>query len=79
MADRIDFSQYAEEPDPREMSREALQEYWETVRERIALLDEQEPEDMDSEEHERGGDRDEGVEDPADETLDRLDELGGRL
>ena len=49
MADRIDFSQYAEEPDLREMSREALQEYWETVRERIALLDEQEPEDMDSE------------------------------
>ena len=26
MADRIDFSQYAEEPDLREMSREALQE-----------------------------------------------------
>ena len=79
MADRIDFSQYAEEPDLREMSREALQEYWETVRERIALLDEQEPEDMDSEEYERWGDRHEALEDLADEILDRLDELGGRL
>ena len=79
MADRIDFSQYAEEPDPREMSREALQEYWETVRERIALLDEQEPEDMDSEEYESWGDRHEALEDLAAEILDRLDELGGRL
>ena len=78
-ADRIDFSQYAEEPDLREMSREALQEYWETVRERIALLDEQEPEDMDSEEYESWGDRHEALEDLADEILDRLDELGGRL
>ena len=79
MADRIDFSQYAEEPNLREMSREALQEYWETVRERIALLDEQEPADMDSEEYERWGDRHEALEDLADEILDRLDELGGHL
>ena len=79
MADRIDFSQYAEEPDLREMSREALQEYWETVRERIALLDEQEPENMDSEEYESWGARHEALEDLADEILDRLDELGGRL
>lgn len=79
MADMIDFSQYAEEPDLREMSREALQEYWETVRERIALLDEQEPEDMDSEEYEIWGDQHEALEDLADEILDRLDELGGRL
>ncbi len=79
MAHRIDFSQYAEEPDLREMSREALREYLETVRERIALLDEQEPENMDSEEYESWGDQHETLEDLADEILDRLDELGGRL
>lgn len=79
MAHRIDFSQYAEEPDLREMSREALREYLETVRERIALLDEQEPENMDSEEYESWGDQHEALEDLADEILDRLDELGGRL
>ena len=43
------------------------------------LLDEQEPEDMDSEEYESWGDRHEALEDLADEILDRLDELGGRL
>ena len=79
MAHRIDFSPYAEEPDLREMSREALREYLETVRERIALLDEQEPENMDSEEYESWGDQHEALEDLADEILDRLDELGGRL
>ena len=76
MAHMIDFIEYAEEPDLGRMDREALGRYLETVRERIARLDEQEPEDMDSEEYESWGLRHEELEDLADEIMDRLDELG---
>ena len=76
MANMIDFSEYGEEPDLGGMDREALGRYLETVRERIARLDEQEPEDMDSEEYESWGQRHEELEDLADEIMDRLDELG---
>lgn len=76
MAHMIDFIEYAEEPDLGRMDREALGRYLETVRERIARLDEQEPEDMDSEEYENWGQRHEELEDLADEIMDRLDELG---
>ncbi len=78
MAQWIDLSQYAEGPELHTLSRERLQAYLETVRERIALLDEQEPEDMDSEEYECWGDRHEALEDLADEIQDRLDEWGDR-
>ena len=76
MAHMIDFSEYAEEPDLGGMGRETLGRYLETIRERIARLDEQEPEDMNSEEYESWGQRHEELEDLVDEILDRLDELG---
>ena len=44
-------------------------------RQRIARLDQEEPEDMDSEAYDAWGDRHEALEDLADDILDRLDEL----
>ena len=79
LGDIKDFSRYAQEPDLDGMSREELLDYLEAVHAQIDRLDEQEPEDMDSEEYESWGDRHEALEDLADEILDRLDELGGRL
>lgn len=77
MADIIDLDGYAQEPDLDGMDREALLEYLDRVREQIGRLDEREPGDMESEEHEVWGERREELEDLADEILDRLDELGG--
>ena len=79
MADLLDFSAYAEEPDLDVMDPEQLRDYLEIVRARIDALDGQEPEDMESEEYEAWGDRHEELEDLADEIRDRLDELGGAL
>ncbi len=79
MADLLDFSAYAEEPDLDAMGPEQLRDYLEIVRARIDALDGQEPEDMESEEYESWGDRHEELEDLADEIRDRLDELGGAL
>lgn len=77
MADVIDFSQYAREPDLNAMSRDGLLDCLRAVRAQIAQLDEQEPEDMDSEEYGAWGDRHEELEDLADEIQDLLDEMGG--
>ena len=71
MAEIIDFSG---EPELDGMSREHLTAYLETVRERIARLDEEEPANMESEEYEVWGDRHEELEDLADEIMDRLEE-----
>ena len=73
MADIIDFSTRGEEPELDGMSREQLAAYLETVRERIARLYEEEPEDMESEAYEAWGDQHEELEDLADEIMDRLD------
>lgn len=75
MADVIDFSKYAREPDPDAMSRDELLDYLNAVRAQIRQLDEQEPKDMDSEEYEIWGGRHEELEDLADEILDILDEM----
>lgn len=75
MTDIIRFDQYAGEPDLDAMGREALRDYLETVRARIEELDQQEPEDMESEAYEVWGARHEDLEDLADEIRDRLDEL----
>ena len=56
--------------------RQALLEELEQVRQEIAELDLEEPEDMDSEEYEEWGDRHEELEDRADDLLDRLEALG---
>ena len=77
MADVIDFSEFAQEPDLNAMSREELLDYLETVRAQIRQLDEQEPKTMNSEAYENWGDRHEELEDLADEILDLLDELSG--
>ena len=73
----IDFSQYAQLPDPDGMDREELLDYLAEVRAQISLLDEGEPEDMESEAYDAWGDRHEALEDLADEIQDLLDELGG--
>lgn len=77
MGDVIDFSRYAQEPDLDRMNQEELLDYLEAVHGQIDRLDEQEPEDMDSEEYEDWGDRHEELEDLADDIQDRLDEMGG--
>ena len=50
-------------------------DYLDTVRGWIDRLDEEEPEDMESEEYEAWGDRHEALEDLADDIVDRLEEL----
>lgn len=77
MAEIIDFTQFAEAPDPDGMSREELLAQLERVRARMEQLDEQEPEDMNSEAYEIWGSRHEALEDLADEIQDLLDEMGG--
>lgn len=76
MADIVDFSQYAREPDLDAMSREELLDCLEDARSRIEQLDMEEPEDMDSAEYDSWGARHEVLEDLVDEILDRLDERG---
>lgn len=77
MADIIRFDQYAQEPDLDAMDREELLDCLQTVRAQIEALDQQEPEDMDSEAYEVWGSCHEELEDLADEIRDRLDEWEG--
>ena len=77
MAHIIEFSQYAEQPDPETMSREELLDFLASIRLQIEELDQQEPEDMMSEEYEDWGGRHEELEDLADEIRDLLDERDG--
>ena len=78
MADWIPFPSPEDMPDPSGMDRTALLTYLESLRERIAQLDEQEPEDMEAPEYEVWADQHEALEDLANEILDRLDSLEGR-
>lgn len=72
----INFTPHPQEdPDIYSMDREELSHYLAQLREEIALLDEQEPEDMDSEAYETWGEQHEELEDLADEILELLDEL----
>jgi len=75
MADIMDFSGYGQEAALEGMSREELLDYLRTVRLWIHRLDEEEPEDMESEAYETWGDRHEALEDLADEIQDLLDEM----
>ena len=70
MADIIAFDAYR---DPADINREERLAYLETLRARIAELDETEPEDMESEEYDAWGDAHEELEDLVDEVLDLLD------
>lgn len=76
MADILNFPDFTEEPELEELSREELEAYLKTLRDRIEALDREEPADMNSEAYELWGDRHEELEDLADEVLDLLDELG---
>ncbi len=73
MANIIDFPQLPDWEDLETMSRQELLNCLETVQEQIARLDEEEPEDMDSEAYDDWGDRHEALEDLADEITDRLE------
>lgn len=73
MANIIDFPQLPDWEDLETMSRQELLNCLETVQEQIARLDEEEPEDMDSEAYDDWGDHHEELEDLADEITDRLE------
>ena len=76
MGDIIQFPHLPEEePDIYEMDPEQLKEYLAQLRAQIALLDEEEPADMESEEYEAWGEQHELLEDMADEVLELLDEM----
>ena len=62
-------------PDLSSMDCDQLKAYLQSVHAQIAQLDEEEPEDMNSEEYDAWGDRREALEDLADEIMDLLDEL----
>ena len=66
---------FDEEADIYAMDRTELLEYLEQVRHQIQLLDEEEPEDMESEAYEAWGDRHEELEDLADEIMDCLENM----
>ena len=57
------------------MDREELTAYLKLLQNRIAELDESEPEDMNSEEYEVWGQQHEDLEDLLDEAMDLLDEM----
>ena len=61
-------------PDLEHMDEDQLRRELSEVWEKIALLDFQEPEDMNSEEYEAWGQRHEDLEDLADEIQDLLDD-----
>ena len=75
MADILNFSDFTEGPELETLSREELEAYLKTLRDRIEALDWEEPADMNSEAYELWGDRHEELEDLADEVLDLLEEL----
>ena len=76
MGDIIQFPHLPEEePDIYEMDPEQLKEYLAQLRAQIALLDEEEPADMESEEYESWGEQHEELEDLVDDVLDRLEVL----
>ena len=73
MAHIIDFPQLPDWEDLEAMGRQELLRCLEAVRAQIARLDEEEPEDMESEAYDAWGDRHEELEDLADEIADRLE------
>ena len=75
MAEIHRFDDFYEEPELDGMDAEQLQAYLASVRARIDQLDEEEPEDMESEEYQDWGGRHEDLEDLADEIMDRLEAL----
>ena len=77
MAEFLFFPPCGDPPDLSGRDRQSLIELLASTQERIALLDEQVPEDMESPEYEVWADQHEALEDLADEIRDLLDEMGG--
>ena len=75
MGDILTFPSFGEEPNFYSMDKEELLRHLKALREEIDRLDEEEPADMESDEHTDWGDAHEELEDLVDEILDRLDEL----
>ncbi|MBS6215313.1 MAG: hypothetical protein KH704_00095 [Clostridiales bacterium] len=75
MSDIIDITAFRSPAAPEEDGRQALLARLTQVKEQIARLDLEEPEDMASEAYEIWGGRREALEDLADDLMDRLDEL----
>lgn len=73
-AEMDDF--FAAGPDLEAMGRAELLDCLAAVRQRIARLDQEEPEDMDSEAYDDWADRHEALEDIRDEIEERLEEFG---
>lgn len=67
--------EFPQTPDIQAMELPALTAYLEQLREKIAVLDESEPKNMNSDAYEVWGEEHEALEDLVDEVLDRLDEL----
>ena len=72
MGDTLDFPAFPGQPELDGMDRAQLLSCLERIQ---LILDELEPEDMDSDAYEVWGERHEALEDMADELQDRLDEL----
>lgn len=69
------MGQVVEFPSPKGEKRQALRSELEQVRQEIAALDLEEPEDMESEAYEAWGDRHEELEDRADDLIEALEAL----
>ena len=74
MADIIDFSAFCAMPDPSDLDREQLEQYLAAVQAQIDQLDEEEPEDMESEAYDAWGDRHEELEDLLEEIQELLED-----
>jgi hypothetical protein len=70
----VDFT--PDRPEVADMNPEELRQYWQEIEDKIADLDEEEPEDMDSEAYDDWADRHETLEDIRDEIEERLEEFG---
>ncbi len=70
----VDFT--PDRPEVADMNPEELRQYWQEIEDKIADLDEEEPEDMDSEAYDDWADRHEMLEDIRDEIEERLEEFG---
>lgn len=75
MSEIIPFPTADQWPELAGMNKEDLLQALSSVHEKLALLDEQEPEDMTSEVYESWAEQHEDLEDLADEIQDRLEEM----
>lgn len=73
MAEIINLAEHWDGPDIASMGREELREYLRELRDRLEVLDDREPERMDSPAYDDWAERHEQLEDLVDDVLDLLD------